>query len=398
MKTRDLIDITGWVRLVCFGMAFITRIFATGSAEIIRLFLPAVVTGVLSIYLQDRRSRFLPLLFCAAYIIPDHTAASLTAMTACVSVCAPFTWKKAWTVSRAGAEKMLYRGLGAYVLFAAAMMVTAADGAWTASVAFLTVFLSFTIFDLRVLRSERITDANYVWMNFAGCLLITFILLAVCTPAFRAVLKAVCLLAARYMIVPVLWLIIVIVSLVMNLILNLIAPVFLLFGKTDFHTNYELQIFDFSKLTGKEEELGESVMRIPDLVRFIALAVVLALLAYFAVRRIRRVSQSYGTAGTIERKQITDRPLTHRKNSAPLNAVRMLYVKYLRHMKKEGMTTDPCETSEMQAEHADHILQNTWGRQMRDYWLPARYGNAEKADLAGARDLYRKIRRRKRED
>ena len=392
MKIQDLIDSTAWVRLVCFAMAFMTRLFDLSAAEMAWLFVPAALTGILSVCLRGHRTWLccMPLLLTAVYVIPKHTAASLIAMAAVLSSCFLFTWKQAWTATRSGVEKMLYRGLGGYVVFALPMLFR--GGSWTASLSFLIVFLSLTVFVLRVLRSDRIADPSYVYLNSAVCVIMTVVLLVFCTPVFRDLLMRAVLLAAQYIALPALWVVLMAFTLAFRVLLWIVSPLLKLLGLPGQGLGLDFEITDLSEMT-EEQEIAEELPRIPDLVWFIGLTVILAVLVYLVIRRIRSSAVSYGSAGTVERKYIPDARPQRKTKNVHLNAVRTLYVKYLRHMKKEGMTIDPCDTSEIQAQHADALLQKSWGSQMREIWLPARYGREEDADLSRARELYRKIRR-----
>ena len=396
MNTQKLTDSIGWIRLVCLGMAFLTRIFVLSPYEILHLFLVSACTGILCVLLREAGGwkKYGGLALTVLLAVPRHSIASLITLAVLLGVCVLRTWKGEWTFRREAVEKTLYRGALVYAVFALIMVMN--ENAWDASISFLIAFGTCSVFVLRLRRGERIAEDKYVWLNLAVCGILTLVLLAICTPFFRTILMQCALLAARYIVLPAMWVLAMSVTLVMTVIFYILSPLLNLLGVPGEAPGLDFQVMDLSEMTG-ESEIPESVPPVPEIVWFAALTLAAALLVWLVIRRLKKNADEYTARGTIERMDIRTLTPDQKKQRTPLAGIRALYVRYLRSMKKAGLDIDPADTSLKTAVHADAILQKPWGKQLRQLWLPVRYGRQEEASMKDAKELYKKIRRRQKE-
>ena len=396
MKERLWIDGSGWIRLVCLGLALMTRAASFSTCEVVQTGLAASLTGLLCIAGSglSGKKRFLPLACLILFLIPSHTPVCIAAGTVCAAAAGMRTLRNAWSATWDSTEKELYRGGILYALSCISSFFRDAD--WTLSACFFLLFLSISFFLLRILRSGRIHDLQQLKLNTAVCIGMSAVMLGICTPAFRTLIREAILLALHYIAMPVLWVLLMGAAFLLMIIFRLVSPLFLLIPGEPFSHVKPVEFPDLSAMLGEEEELQESANNLPAVLRTVLIILVTAGAVWMLMRYLRARRITDASVGTLQRESLGSEG-RKKKKARRLTGIRALYARHLTNLHKAGVRMEARDTSDVTAKRCDDLLGTDDGSQMRRYWLPVRFGNKGEEDLPEVREIYRRIRKRQKE-
>ncbi len=381
--------------LCTLGISWLLAGFGPASA----LSLLTILTLLISSYC-DRKAKqlkFVPLLLMALLFLPYFSGLGILSKTVPIIYVSARIFADIHGMSYDQTRSEALAGTAVYAAVALFSSLENASAFFSLTLPVFLLWLALITFMLRLLKNPELqNDRQYLLFSSGISLAMLGIIWALLSETFADFLKkAVTFVYQKILLQPIL--------LFLKGVTWLLRTIYDLFaGFSVSHSEAENPFEGFFEEIGSYNEHYEffytehtDTTWLMILVRVIAVLIVI-LAAWLIIRHMkkRRTREESGLSFTKE----STRPHRRRHDDRdPSSRIRTLYRKYLQLVQKYQIRADGSDASDVIAAKTDAMLKSHDASELRQLWLPVRYGNGSDEDVHRAEELYRSVRKQFRE-
>lgn len=368
-------------------MAVFMKFSSAGISQQLIGLLLCIAEGIICIYTESRHKLLTCFCLCViAAISLFFLKEGSFPVLFCLPVCFIKTFWHRWEPSHDFTERSLAAGI---ILYAAVYFVLIfGKGLYYASVIYLILFISLSVFEMRILREGRFDDRGTILINAGVAFLLAFGMILITTNLFRNMLLWIFLMIYQFLIVPVLWILVVIATGVPYLLFYLLSLVFH-FQPGVLNNEMDMELSDLFSNSEEAEEMMTAARHEPYLI-YAAGIILFIVIVFLIVRRLRGDRYLYSSEGEITRETIL--PGRDKKRKSAVSPVRSIYIRYLKYLKKVNIVREDYMTSLDVEQKAWERFRNRDTGRIREIWMQERYGNKTQNDDE-IRSLFRNFKK-----